>query len=108
MCIESKYLANEKKIQVIVKDTGPGIPNLNISKLFEPFFTTKKKGKGVGLGLSVAYGIIQEHGGSIFVRSRDKQGASFEVKLPLKPPPGASEKAETSLNEQIGGMCEHY
>ena len=58
---------------------------VNISKLFEPFFTTKKKGKGVGLGLSVAYGIIQEHGGSIFVRSTVGNGAMFQVKLPLNP-----------------------
>ncbi|MGD9304811.1 MAG: ATP-binding protein, partial [Desulfobacterales bacterium] len=60
---------------------------VNISKLFEPFFTTKKKGKGVGLGLSVAYGIIQEHGGSIFVRSALGNGATFQVRLPLKPAP---------------------
>jgi signal transduction histidine kinase len=67
-----------------VSDTGPGIAYVNISKLFEPFFTTKKKGKGVGLGLSVAYGIIQEHGGSIFVRSTIGNGATFQVRLPLK------------------------
>ncbi len=84
--IESKHLVKEDKIQVNVKDTGPGIPYINISRLYEPFFTTKKKGKGVGLGLSVAYGIVQEHGGSIFVRSTVGNGAMFQVKLPLKPP----------------------
>jgi signal transduction histidine kinase len=85
--ITSKFLTTEDKIQINVSDTGPGIAYVNISKLFEPFFTTKKKGKGVGLGLSVAYGIIQEHGGSIFVRSTVGNGATFQVRLPLKPPP---------------------
>jgi PAS domain S-box-containing protein len=82
--ITSRLLATENKIQINVSDTGPGIAYVNISKLFEPFFTTKKKGKGVGLGLSVAYGIIQEHGGSIFVRSTIGNGATFQVRLPLK------------------------
>jgi PAS domain S-box-containing protein len=85
--VTSKLLARENKIQINVNDTGPGIAYVNISKLFEPFFTTKKKGKGVGLGLSVAYGIIQEHGGSIFVRSTVGNGATFQVRLPLKPEP---------------------
>ena len=85
--ITSKLLTGEDKIQIDVSDTGPGIAYVNISKLFEPFFTTKKKGKGVGLGLSVAYGIIQEHGGSIFVRSALGNGATFQVRLPLKPAP---------------------
>jgi PAS domain S-box-containing protein len=85
--VTSKLLTSEDKIQINVSDTGPGIAYVNISKLFEPFFTTKKKGKGVGLGLSVAYGIIQEHGGSIFVRSALGNGATFQVRLPLKPAP---------------------
>ena len=54
-------------IEVI--DTGAGIPREMMSNIFEPFYTTKKKGKGVGLGLSVVYGIIQEHGGKIYVDS---------------------------------------
>jgi PAS domain S-box-containing protein len=82
--IESKHLLLEDKVQVKFKDTGPGIPKENIPKLFEPFFTTKKKGKGVGLGLSVAYGIVQEHGGSIYVRSQRGKGTTFEIKLPLR------------------------
>jgi signal transduction histidine kinase len=68
--------------------------------LFEPFFTTKKKGKGVGLGLSVAYGIIQEHGGSIYVESQAGEGTCFNVKLPLKPD---SEKLDSQ-----GGLSEQY
>jgi len=82
--IETRHLLNEDKLQINFKDSGAGIPEENIPRVFEPFFTTKKKGKGVGLGLSVAYGIIQEHGGSIYVRSAPGQGTTFEVKLPLK------------------------
>jgi signal transduction histidine kinase len=71
-------------LEVDFKDSGIGIPEENISKLFEPFFTTKKKGKGVGLGLSVAYGIIQEHGGSIYVKSTVGKGTTFRLRFPLK------------------------
>jgi signal transduction histidine kinase len=84
---------------IYFKDTGVGVSEKNISKLFEPFFTTKKKGKGVGLGLSVAYGIIQEHGGSIYVESRAEEGTSFNVKLPLKPDPEKLD-AQGGLSEQ--------
>ena len=83
--IETRHSLGEGKLLVDFKDTGIGIPEENLLKLFEPFFTTKKKGKGVGLGLSVAYGIIQEHGGSIYVESKVAEGTTFHVKLPLKP-----------------------
>jgi PAS domain S-box-containing protein len=83
--IETRHSLQEGKLFVDFKDTGPGIPEENLLKLFEPFFTTKKKGKGVGLGLSVAYGIVQEHGGSINVKSKAGEGTTFHVKLPLKP-----------------------
>jgi len=56
-------------VGIEVIDTGAGIPREMMSNIFEPFYTTKKKGKGVGLGLSVVYGIIQEHGGKIYVDS---------------------------------------
>jgi two-component system NtrC family sensor kinase len=83
--IETKLLPGEDKLQINFTDTGHGIPEDDFPKLFEPFFTTKKKGKGVGLGLSVAYGIIQEHGGSIYVKSKMGQSTTFQVKLPLRP-----------------------
>jgi len=84
LTIESRHLLSEDSVQINFKDTGAGIPEEGISKLFEPFFTTKKKGKGVGLGLSVAYGIVQEHSGSIYVKSKVGQGTTFQVMLPLK------------------------
>jgi signal transduction histidine kinase len=83
--IETRHSLPEGKLIIDFKDTGVGIPEENLLKLFEPFFTTKKKGKGVGLGLSVAYGIVQEHGGSIYVKSKVGEGTTFHVKLPLKP-----------------------
>jgi signal transduction histidine kinase len=84
LAIETMHLLREDMLQVNFEDTGCGIPEENIAKLFEPFFTTKKKGKGVGLGLSVAYGIVQEHEGSIYVKSEMGRGTTFQVKLPLK------------------------
>jgi two-component system NtrC family sensor kinase len=81
--IETKLSQNRNQVLIKVKDNGIGIPEENMPKLFEPFFTTKKKGKGVGLGLSVAYGIIQEHGGSIRVESKVGEGSTFKVKIPI-------------------------
>jgi signal transduction histidine kinase len=69
---------------VTFTDTGVGIPKDDYPKLFEPFFTTKKNGKAVGLGLSVAYGIVKEHGGFIYVESAANRGTTFKVNLPLK------------------------
>ena len=98
--IETRHSLRDDKLLVAFKDTGIGIPEANLSKLFEPFFTTKKKGKGVGLGLSVAYGIIQEHGGSIYVKSKVEKGTTFNVRFPLKP---ASDKLDPH-----GGFSEQY
>jgi PAS domain S-box-containing protein len=81
--VETSHSLKDNRIFVKFSDTGGGIPRENLSNLFEPFFTTKK-GKGVGLGLSVAYGIIQEHGGSIDVKSNNKEGTTFIVELPIR------------------------
>jgi len=81
--ITTRHHPKARKIIIHFEDTGEGIPREHLTKLFEPFFTTKKKGKGVGLGLSVAYGIVEEHGGSINVKSKVGQGATFSVELPI-------------------------
>ena len=87
LSIGTKHMREKGCVSVSFADTGVGIPQENLSKLFEPFFSTKKKGKGVGLGLSVAYGIIQEHGGSIHVQSEEGRGTTFTIELPLKTNP---------------------
>lgn len=69
---------------IVIKDNGQGIPESNLSKIFDPFFTTKKIGEGMGLGLSISYGIIQKHGGTIRVSSPDRQGTEFIIELPIK------------------------
>jgi signal transduction histidine kinase len=69
-------------VEVEFHDTGPGIDNENLAKIFEPFFTTKPVGKGTGLGLAVSHGIVQEHGGSISVKTKRGEGTSFFIKLP--------------------------
>jgi PAS domain S-box-containing protein len=84
LTIETKLLPGKDKIEAIFKDTGIGIPKDSLTRIFEPFFTTKKQGKGVGLGLSLAYGIIQDHGGSIYVDSKIGKGTTFRIDLPLR------------------------
>ena len=70
-------------IRASFTDDGAGIPQENLSRLFDPFFTTKEVGKGTGLGLSICYGIVTEHGGSIYAESEPGKGATFIVELPI-------------------------
>ncbi len=71
----------DKHILIHVRDTGVGIPEEIRNKIFEAFFTTKQKVKGVGLGLSVCYGIIKDHGGEIKVESEEGRGTTFTIRL---------------------------
>ncbi len=75
--------SDRHQIRIRVCDTGGGIPKEIQGSLFEPFITTKKDGKGVGLGLSVVYGIVTQHGGSIEVESDEGQGACVVLSLPV-------------------------
>ena len=73
----------QEAVVLEINDDGPGIPDDLQPKIFDPFFTTKEVGQGTGLGLTVAYAIIQEHGGRIRLESRLGRGASFFVELPV-------------------------
>ncbi|HMK51371.1 MAG TPA: ATP-binding protein, partial [Thermodesulfobacteriota bacterium] len=74
----------DNKVLIQIRDTGTGIPEDIRGKIFEAFFTTKQKVKGVGLGLSVCYGIIKDHGGDIKVESEEGKGTTFVISLPLE------------------------
>jgi two-component system NtrC family sensor kinase len=71
-------------IEIKIADTGVGIPPENLPKLFDPFFTTKEVGKGTGLGLHVAYSIIEKHNGNIDVESTIGVGTTFIVRIPIQ------------------------
>ena len=72
-----------EEVVIEINDTGQGISEKNQAKIFDPFFTTKEEGQGTGLGLSVVYGIIQQHQGNITVQSAPGQGTSFFIHLPF-------------------------
>ena len=69
-------------MELIVADSGSGIPEGLKEKLFEPFYTTKPVGKGIGIGLSTCYTIVQQHQGTIRVESNEGEGTAFCVTLP--------------------------
>ncbi len=84
LVVRSWHDAEQESVILEINDDGPGIPEEVQPKIFDPFFTTKEVGKGTGLGLTVAYAIVQEHGGRIRLESRPTSpGASFYVELPV-------------------------
>lgn len=83
-CIEVRAtIAEERRLALSIRDTGPGIAEANLARVFEPFFTTKQAGEGTGLGLAISYEVAQELGGTIRASNRPDGGACFEVVLPL-------------------------
>jgi len=72
------------KAVITISDNGCGIDQAHLSKIFDPFFTTKEIGKGTGLGMNIAYNIIQEHNGTIEIESEVGKGTRFIIKLPGK------------------------
>jgi signal transduction histidine kinase len=83
--ISAAATASRDRIVATVRDTGAGIPADSLPRIFEPFYTTKEVGKGIGLGLAIAYGIVQEHGGQISAGNHPDGGAIFTVELPVAP-----------------------
>jgi PAS domain S-box-containing protein len=80
--ITTGFHSEPDRVFIRIMDDGGGIEKSNITKIFDPFFTTKPTGQGTGLGLSVSYGIIKEHGGGIQVESEPGKGSTFTVVLP--------------------------
>ncbi len=78
-----EFASDDRDVRVTISDNGCGIDPDNLSKIFEPFFTTKPVGEGTGLGLWVSYGIVKSFRGDITVRSKEGEGTSFSVILPL-------------------------
>ena len=83
LVVRSWHDAEQESVSLEINDDGPGVPAELQPKIFDPFFTTKEVGKGTGLGLTVAYAIVQEHGGRIRLETRPSSGASFYVELPV-------------------------
>jgi len=102
--ISTRHLPHLGAVIVSVEDNGHGMTGPVIGRLFEPFFTTRRDTGGTGLGLSVSYGLIQEHQGVIGVLSRPGIGSRFTVFLPL----GCDARKEEELQMQISGIDEGF
>jgi PAS domain S-box-containing protein len=84
LTMDSAFFPHKGLVEIKVTDTGRGIAREDLSQIFDPFFSTKKEGKGLGLGLSVVYAIIDRHKGSISAESTPGKGTVFTITLPVK------------------------
>src|SRR3954468_13835850 len=108
LVVRTWHDADQESVVLEINDDGPGIPDDLQPKIFDPFFTTKDVGKGTGLGLTVAYAIVQEHGGRIRLESRPNGGAAFYVEMPvpgakLLPAPVARARLERRVEPVVAG-----
>jgi PAS domain S-box-containing protein len=85
LTVRTARVPGSGQVHIEIADTGPGIPPDVLPRIFEPFFTTKDEGEGTGLGLSLVYGIVQNHGGQIKATSEPGRGAAFQIELPITP-----------------------
>ena len=84
MTLKSSTNLAKGMVEIIVEDTGSGISEEDLPHIFEPFYTTKVQGKGVGLGLSTVYGIVDRHKGTITASTDLKKGTVFTITLPVE------------------------
>jgi signal transduction histidine kinase len=73
----------QRQASILFRDSGIGIQKEHLDHIFDPFFTTKEEGQGTGMGLSIVYGVIKNHGGSIEARSKHGEGTDFSLQFPL-------------------------
>jgi two-component system NtrC family sensor kinase len=99
--IIAEHASTADNLVLRVTDNGVGMSEEVKAHIFEPFFTTKSEGKGVGLGLSIVYGIIERHHGHIEVESELGKGTTFRITLPRKQPEKAETRIITTLSEGI-------
>ena len=93
--VKTSFLDGRNEVQIVISDTGSGIPEEILSHIFEPFFSTKES---TGLGLAVVYGIIQQHKGEIEVESKPDRGTTFTITLPRRPLPFQGELDSKAVN----------
>jgi signal transduction histidine kinase len=84
-CLRLRALTSDGRVQVLVEDDGPGIPDADRARIFEPLFTTKAK--GMGLGLALCKRIVETYGGEIQIDSAPGEGTTVRVALPAAPTP---------------------
>jgi PAS domain S-box-containing protein len=110
VCASCRQKVDGRFIELWVRDTGPGIPPKVLDRMFEPFFSTKETGRGSGMGLSLAHGIVHEHGGHILVDSIPNERTKFRVLLPAPdaaapeaPPEGSTPGAPVPSRARLAG-----
>jgi signal transduction histidine kinase/CheY-like chemotaxis protein len=103
--IEIRTARDGDQALLTIEDSGPGIAPDALTRIFDPFYTTRPVGQGTGLGLSVSYGIVEEHGGTIAATSPEGHGATFSITLPATEASAeaAEEKAKPSAGAHTGG-----
>ncbi len=94
LSLKTRLGSKNEWVRIEISDSGPGIPEEILPHIFDPFFTTKEEGEGTGLGLSLVYGIVENHGGRIKCESPQGKGTAFVIELPLKTDENGGEKLE--------------